>query len=120
MSVESSAEQKAAPGFAEFKFDDGSMVQVSAYNGLVTVLQQSGGTQGRGAAFVSAEQARQLAEAIHGAADVAEEQAAAQPAAAAPELAAAPTSAVPAAAEIDYDKLAAALERRAAAQKQGA
>lgn len=75
------ADQRAAPGFAEFRFDDGALIQVSAYGGQVVVLQQQGSTQGRGAAFLSVDQAGELADAIAKAVDVAHEQLDAQPAA---------------------------------------
>ena len=75
----SNATERAAEGFHEMKFDDGALVQVSAYGGLVTVLQQQGSTQGRGAAFLSVEQAEELAGAVRAAADVAAAQRDAQP-----------------------------------------
>jgi hypothetical protein len=71
----STADQKAAPGFAEFRFEDGALVQVSAYGGVVTVLQQQASTSGRGAAFLTPEQAIELADALHTASSVAQDQA---------------------------------------------
>jgi hypothetical protein len=68
------SEQKAAPGFAEFRFDDGAMIQISAYGGQVVVLQMQASTQGRGAAFLSVDDAEQLAEAISAAVDEAKAQ----------------------------------------------
>lgn len=69
-----SAEEKASPGFAEFRFDDGAYIGVAANGGTVSVIQMQGSTQGRGAAFLSGDQARQLAAAILEAAVVADKQ----------------------------------------------
>ena len=69
-----SAEEKAAPGFAEFRFDDGAYIGIAANGGTVSVIQMQGSTQGRGAAFLSGDQARQLAAAILEAAVVADKQ----------------------------------------------
>ncbi len=71
---QTSAEQKAAPGFAEFRFDDGAYIGIAANAGTVSVIQMQGSTQGRGAAFLTVEQAQQLADAILEAARVAAEQ----------------------------------------------
>jgi len=92
MATDRSADKRADPGFAEFRFDDGALIQVSAYAGQVTVLQQQASAQGRGAAFLDAEQALELAAALESAADVAREQAAAAPAPAVPPLSAEPTN----------------------------
>lgn len=78
----SEAEQRAAPGFAEFRFDDGALIQVSAYGGTVSVLQMQASTQGRGAAFLTVDEAHQLADAVSVAAQEAQKQRDAAPAAA--------------------------------------
>ena len=80
---EDKADQRAAPGFAEFRFDDGALIQISAYGGTVSVLQMQASTQGRGAAFLTVEEAQQLAEAVIAAADEAKKQAESAPAPAA-------------------------------------
>lgn len=85
------ADERAADGFSEFKFDDGALIQVSAYGGQVCVLQQQGSTQGRGAAFLSVDDAEALASAVSDAAAVAKKQRDEQPAAA-PTQAPAPVS----------------------------
>ena len=69
-----SAEEKAAPGFAEFRFDDGAYIGIQANGGTVSIIQMQGSTQGRGAAFLTGDQARQLAAAILEAAVVADKQ----------------------------------------------
>lgn len=53
---------------ADFQFPDGSAIHVAAADGQVTVYQGSGGTQGRGAAAMSPDEADQLAAAISAAA----------------------------------------------------
>ena len=68
------AEQRAADGFHEFRFDDGALIQVSAYSGTVVVLQQQGSTQGRGAAFLTPDQAADLVAALNEAGQVARKQ----------------------------------------------
>lgn len=80
---EDKADQRAAPGFAEFRFDDGALIQVSAYGGTVSVLQMQASTQGRGAAFLSVDEAEQLAAAVTAAAEEAKKQADSAPAPAA-------------------------------------
>lgn len=85
------ADQRAAPGFAEFRFDDGALIQISAYGGSVSVLQMQASTQGRGAAFLTVDEAEQLAEAVSAAAAEAKRQ---QENAPAPASTAAPQSVV--------------------------
>lgn len=58
------AEERAAPGFYEFKGDDGSLIQVQASVDGVTVAQHSQGAFGRGAAVLTADQADELAAAV--------------------------------------------------------
>ena len=72
--AEDKADQRAAPGFAEFRFDDGALIQISAYGGTVSVLQMQASTQGRGAAFLTVDEAEQLAAAVSAAADEAKKQ----------------------------------------------
>ncbi|SRR5258708_23220480 len=74
MADKTTADERAAPGFAEFRFDDGALIQVSAYGGTVTVLQMQASTQGRGAAFLTIEEAEQLAAAVTAAAAEAKKQ----------------------------------------------
>ena len=68
------ADQRAAPGFSEFRFDDGALIQISAYGGTVSVLQMQASTQGRGAAFLTVDEAAQLADAVTAAAAEAKKQ----------------------------------------------
>lgn len=53
---------------SDFVFDDGAELHVGVADGKVSVFQGSGSTQGRGAAFLSADQADELADALHAAA----------------------------------------------------
>lgn len=71
MAFDRSAEAQSAPGFAEFHFDDGAYIGVSHADGVVSVIQMQGSTQGRGAAFLTADQAKALAAAINQAAELA-------------------------------------------------
>jgi hypothetical protein len=95
-----SADEKAAPGFAEFRFDDGAYIGIAANAGQVSIIQMQGSTQGRGAAFLTVEKARELADAIIAAAAVAAE----LPSAPAPDFTA-PTSVTPAAPALDPNAL---------------
>jgi hypothetical protein len=70
-SFDRSAEAQTAPGFAEFHFDDGAYIGVAVAGETVSVIQMQGSTQGRGAAFLSVDQARALAAALNQAADTA-------------------------------------------------
>jgi len=115
------ADQRAAPGFAEFRFDDGALIQISAYGGTVSVLQMQASTQGRGAAFLTVEEAEQLAAAVTAAVDEAKKQLETAPA---PASIAPPQSvAMPAAGQLTAQDIAAivnaALDARGVAKPAG-